>query len=119
MDKLAFMIAAILASWLIQVPQSAEGEMLTLTDEELGIQFFQGMTETPTAVRAENHIKTQTEQLLEETEEKKLENYIRERSTPKIKQELDVVPTKVVYVVKWVTVGCSSGSGGASTCSTR
>ena len=119
MDKLTFMIAAIWAFWLILVPCPGEGEMLTLTDKELGTHFFQGMTITQTAARTENHMETKTEELLEETEETRLGNYIRERSRPEIKEELDIPPAEVVYVVRWVTVGCGKGSGGGSACATK
>lgn len=119
MDKLSFMIAAIWACGLILIPHPGEGEMLTLTDAELGAHFFQGMAITPTAARPDNHNQPNTEELLEETEETRLGNYIRERSTPEIKEELDIPPAEVVYVVRWVTAGCGKGSGGGAGCATR
>ena len=78
MDKLSFMIAAIWACGLILIPHPGEGEMLTLTDAELGAHFFQGMTITQKTARPDNHIQPHAEELLEETVPKIIDRLMQE-----------------------------------------
>ena len=118
MKKVVTIAIAIWASGLMMFPQLGEAEMSALTDSQMGKHFFRGGDLSLSAGPVtENDIETEVDKLAEETEEAKLENYNRERST--LFFEKSSTPELTSVAPRWEVeyVGCSSGSGGKGSCS--
>ena len=77
MKKHGILIAAFWIGWLILLPHSSEGEMRTLSDQQMGEQYFKTWNFSLTAnLLLEEDILTESEDLLTETEEDRLNRHV-------------------------------------------
>ena len=79
MKKHSILIAAFWIGWLILLPHSSEGEMRTLTDQQMGEQYFKTWNFSLTAnLMVGEDMLTEGDDLLTETEEDRLNRHIQD-----------------------------------------
>jgi hypothetical protein len=82
------LVAAIWASALILILRPAVAEMQEITDDQMEKHYLkQGDLRPPADLVEKKDINTEKDDLLEETEEDRLEEYIREHSIPAISED--------------------------------
>lgn len=90
--KLNIIVLSIWVFVLIFFPQSAKAEMREITDDQMEQQYLKkgDLRPLPDLVAQKDieDIKDEDEDLLEETEEDRLEAYIRENSLPELNDDL-------------------------------
>ncbi len=120
MSKLVIIMIGFFAFGLVLVSMPGEAEMHAMTDDQMKDHFFRGRGSSLTAdVEKESDIVTEEHNLLGETEESKLDNYIRERSGPGIEESSGPELNSVNKRPRHESRGCGTGSREGGGCPYR